>query len=117
MYHDYKGERIFSNVNNRVKAHERIISKNLLYLENNTNEYWKQLADLFSLCLVVRDGRKAFAVWLKMVRLKPLSLFRNTYILTLPFRTWLKAELKAKMPSLYEKLRTIKRKLKGEPLN
>ena len=113
VYHDYKGERIFSNMNNRLKAHERIISKNLAYLENDTNEYWIQLADVFKLCLVVRDWKKAFAVYLKIIRLKPLRLIRNTYILTMPFRIW----LKEKNPELFFKLRRIKRKLKGEPLD
>lgn len=110
IYHVHKGERTGMLKGRYILALEYIISKNLQYLENNKDEYYNQLAELF-----LRSSKMSLSVWCKMARLKPLQVIRSLCILMkplLPINFHSVRNLLAKnFPALLHKLRMIKHKL------
>lgn len=109
-YHNHGGESIFNGEGSwqrRTTAHERIIEKNMDYLSEHTDYYWLQLRDIFILYVITGKIKKAFSIWLKAVKLKPLRITENLGM----FYRALKAYMKIKHPKLFY---WLKYKLKGE---
>lgn len=80
IYHVYdEDEHIFGNMPNRIKALQRIISKNIDYLEDNPSEYWYCIMELIQLYIRENDFRNVFMYWIKAVKISPLNICKSTY--------------------------------------
>ena len=79
VYHIHDGVHVFGNMQNRIKAMNRIISKNIVYLEKNTAEYRDCFMELIRLYIVEKDMRNAFSSFVRAVKIEPEKICRSVY--------------------------------------
>lgn len=100
-----------------VRTMERITAHNIDYMKAHKDFYWGRTVWLMDNYCFYGEYWNCFKAWLKLFALKPVRIWANTkkgvkYLIVFPA----KKLLRRTNPELFQKLKTIKRRLKGEPL-
>lgn len=85
-YYFHNGEQISSNPSRRIAGWERLLEKNMDYLQKNRKALWFCTIRLAPVYIWNGNYRKAFTAYLKSVRMWPLNLSGNIKHLYQMFR-------------------------------
>lgn len=109
-YYRYKGEHIAGNPVTQRIGFEKIRIKNMDYLKENKYAHWKLLTGIARYYAQSKDYGNSLKTGLKAISLQPLRIKANMITLLRPLLLMIS-------PKLFECLKGIKRKLKGEKMN
>ena len=116
VYNHQKGKHISKSHYTQARGVGIIVRKNMYYLKKNKYDHWYLLLMISRhYTLAVLYG-KSLLSWIKAFMLQPFKR-RNLEVLKMIIKEFLKSKLLKHAPNLFYRLRTIKRRLKGETTN
>lgn len=81
IYHTHAGEQITSNPQKKIDGLNRINEKYQEFIENDPELCWKRNIVLAPFYNGIGESRKAFSIWYKCLKKRPLKLIGNLFFL------------------------------------